>query len=270
MPDAEFEPGRRHARRNARRSNIEVDSVAWYGAHYSTMKRGPAKRMTISRAAERAGVGVETIRFYERRGLIEQPQKPHDGGYRCYDDTIVERIRFIRQAQELGFSLRQIAELLSLRADPTADCSDVRMQAVCKRDEVDRKIAQLTHIRAALDELIDTCPGGGALRACTIIDALDGHFTTKNDGSSANAEHAPQARKGPNMKTTAFRIDGMHCEGCARTIETIVTSAPGVRKATVSFKTREARVLFDPQVGNEDQIVAAIRKAGYSVANAAS
>jgi len=237
---------------------------------YPSMGRSLANGMTISRAAERADVGVETIRFYERRGLIEQPQKPRHGGYRFYDDLTVERIRFIRQAQELGFSLRQIAELLSLRADPTADCSDVRMRAVSKREEVDRKIAQLRHIRAALDELIDTCPGGGALRACTIIDALDGHFATKNDRPSTNAEHEPLAPKGQHMKTTAFRIDGMHCEGCARMIETLVATAPGVRKATVSFKTREARVLFDPQVGNEDQIAAAIRKAGYSVANAAS
>lgn len=233
------------------------------------MERSLANGLTIGRAAERAGVGVETIRFYERRGLIEQPQKPRHGGYRFYDDATVERIRFIRQAQDLGFSLRQIAELLSLRADPTADCSDVRMRAVSKREEVDRKIAQLRHIGAALDELIATCPGGGALRACTIIDALDGQFATKN-GPSAPAGHAPQAPKGQHMKTAAFRIDGMHCEGCARTIETLVATAPGVRKATVSFRTREARILFDPQEGNEDQIAAAIRKAGYSVANAAS
>src|SRR5919106_6714241 len=133
-----------------------------------------ATSKTISRAAEQAGVGIETIRFYERRGLIEQPPRPRGGGYRFYDDDGVERIRFIRQAQELGFSLREIAELLSLRADPAADCADVRAQAVAKRVEVDRKIAQLRHIRAALDELIATCPGGGALRACTIIDALAG------------------------------------------------------------------------------------------------
>lgn len=130
--------------------------------------------MTISRAAERARVGVETIRFYERRGLIKQPARPRSGGYRFYDDEVVERIRFIRQAQELGFSLREIAELLSLKADPGADCGDVRARAVIKRTDVSRKIAQLQQIQAALDELIASCPGGGALRACTIIDALNG------------------------------------------------------------------------------------------------
>lgn len=146
-----------------------------------------AKAITISRAAERAGVGVETIRFYERRGLIAQPPRPRSGGYRFYDEAVVERIRFIRQAQELGFSLREIADLLLLRADPSADCGDVRVQAVAKREDVDRKIAQLQHIRAALDALIASCPGGGALRACSIIDAFSAQRgDTNGDRSEAD------------------------------------------------------------------------------------
>jgi Hg(II)-responsive transcriptional regulator len=226
--------------------------------------------MTISRAAEQAGVGVETIRFYERRGLIEQPARPRSGGYRFYDDEVVERIHFIRQAQELGFSLREITELLSLRADPAADCGDVRTQAVSKLEEVDRKIAQLHHIRAALNELIASCPGGGALRACTIIDALNGRPAAKSDQPSAKARRWQQAPKGKNVKTATFKIDGMHCDGCARTIEALVSTEPGVRKATVSFKAREVRILFDPQALGEHQLAAAIRKAGYSVVNRSS
>ena len=231
-----------------------------------------AKAMTISRAAERAGVGVETIRFYERRGLIEQPLPPRSGGYRFYDDTVVERIRFIRQAQELGFSLREITELLSLRADPAADCGDVRAQAVAKREEVDRKMMQLQHIRAALDALIASCPGGGALRACTIIDALAGRSGSKANRSEA-AEPTPPGElrsqqrkaKGYRMKTTIFKIDGMHCEGCARTVRALISTTPGVQNATVSFKTLEARILFDPQAVSEDHLTATIRQAGYSV-----
>ena len=172
-----------------------------------------ARDITISRAAERAGVGVETIRFYERRGLIEQPLRPRSGGYRFYDDTVIERIRFIRQAQELGFSLREITELLSLRADPAADCGDVRVQAVAKREEVDRKMAQLQHIRAALDALIASCPGGGALRACTIIDALAGRSGSKANRSEAlrpapSGEPQSQQRKAKErkMKTAILKI----------------------------------------------------------------
>ena len=85
--------------------------------------------MTISKAAHKAGVGVETIRFYERKGLIEQPLTPQDGGFRVYPDETVERLRFIRQAQEVGFSLREIDDLMSLRADPSADSGDVRERA---------------------------------------------------------------------------------------------------------------------------------------------
>ncbi len=128
--------------------------------------------LTISKAATKAGVGVETIRFYERKGLIEQPPKPSDTGFRTYPEKTVQRVRFIRQAQEIGFSLREIEELLSLRADPSADCSDVRERAAAKLEEVDRKMGQLGRIRSALDELIAACPGRGALRECSIMDAL--------------------------------------------------------------------------------------------------
>lgn len=145
--------------------------------------------LTISRTAILAGVGVETIRFYERRGLIKQPPRPRNGGFRCYDEVVVDRVRFIRQAQELGFSLREIKDLLSLRADPAADCGDVRKQALIKREEVNRKIAQLQQIRAALDELITSCPGGGALRACTILGAL-------NTGRAATTELRTRHRIG--------------------------------------------------------------------------
>jgi MerR family mercuric resistance operon transcriptional regulator len=128
--------------------------------------------MTISKAARNAGVGIETIRFYERKGLIEQPLKPQDGGYRTYPIETVERIKFVRQAQEIGFSLREIDELLSLRADPSADCSDVRERAAAKLEEVDRKMARLGQIRSALNELIAACPGRGALGTCSIMVSL--------------------------------------------------------------------------------------------------
>ena len=129
---------------------------------------------TIASAARRAGVGVETIRYYERRGLIEQPRKPQSGGYRDYPEDTVERIRFIRRAQEIGFSLAEIAELLSLRADPRSDSAQVRGRAEDKLAQVNEKIAELERIRAALEGLIATCPGGGALRACSIMEMLVG------------------------------------------------------------------------------------------------
>ncbi len=129
------------------------------------------KPLTISKAAEAAGVGVEAIRFYERQHLIAQPPRP-DRGVRGYSDELVARIRFIKKGQQLGFSLREIRELLALRADPLTDCSDLREQALVKLNEVRLKIAQLKEIGGALETLIATCPGRGALAACSIIEAL--------------------------------------------------------------------------------------------------
>lgn len=128
--------------------------------------------MTIGRLARKARVGVETIRFYERKGLIEQPRRPRDGGYRVYPEETAHRIRFIRQAQELGFSLREVEDLLSLRADPESDSADVRARAAAKLAEVKRKITELERIRAALEDLIAACPGRGALRNCSIMETL--------------------------------------------------------------------------------------------------
>jgi MerR family transcriptional regulator, copper efflux regulator len=129
-------------------------------------------KMTIGCAAREAGVGVETIRFYERKGLIRQPLKPTDGGYRSYPDETVEKIRFIRKGQELGFSLREIQDLLSIQADPAADSSVVRSKAVSKLEEVQNKIAQLIHIRETLESIIATCPGSGSTACCSILDAM--------------------------------------------------------------------------------------------------
>jgi MerR family mercuric resistance operon transcriptional regulator len=134
-------------------------------------KRG----LTIGKAARKAGVGVETIRFYERRGLIEQPARPMGSGFRSYPEDIVERIRFIRQAQELGFSLREVCELLDLRAEPRADAADVRARATAKLANVNDKLQQLQRIKDALETLIAACPGHGALDCCSIMEALEGH-----------------------------------------------------------------------------------------------
>ena len=129
--------------------------------------------MTIGGVARQAGVGVETIRYYERKGLIDKPPKPAFGGYRLYAHAVARRVRFIRQAQELGFSLKEIAELLSLKADPRIDCGDVRDRASAKLGEVNDKIARLESIARALEGLVAACPGSGALSNCSIMEELD-------------------------------------------------------------------------------------------------
>src|SRR5438445_10622353 len=87
--------------------------------------------LTIGQLARRAGVGIETVRFYERQGLLEEPARK-ESGYRQYQEDVVARLRFIKRAKELGFSLREIMELLSLRVDPTTRCAEVRSKAAAK------------------------------------------------------------------------------------------------------------------------------------------
>jgi MerR family copper efflux transcriptional regulator len=149
--------------------------------------------LTIGRAARSAGVNVETIRFYERRGLIKQPRKPANGGFREYDLGTLAHIRFVRQAQELGFSLSEVRELLSLRADPFADCAEVRQRASAKLADVRGKIERLQRIGAALETLIAACPGGGALKACSILEAMEPE--PEGRGPEAGAVPAASNRK---------------------------------------------------------------------------
>ena len=128
--------------------------------------------MGIGELAEGAGVGVETVRFYESKGLITQPMRPKDGGYRDYPVEMVHHIRFIRNAQQLGFSLKEVNELLALESGPHAQCGDVRVRAESKLNEVEEKIASLNRIKAALVTLIDVCPGKGPTRDCSILSEL--------------------------------------------------------------------------------------------------
>ncbi|MBI1285475.1 MAG: MerR family DNA-binding protein [Thiobacillus sp.] len=130
--------------------------------------------LTIGHAAKKAGVGTETIRFYERKGLIARPSRPRNGGFRSYSDAHVDRLRFIRSAQQLGFSLREIGELLSLEADANADCKEVHAKASRKLEEVELKIRRLRAVRAALKTVVSTCPKKGrAAGRCTILQALN-------------------------------------------------------------------------------------------------
>jgi len=131
------------------------------------------KPLTIGEIARQATVGVETIRFYERRGLVERPLKPKGAGYRVYPEDVVKRVRFIRQAQEIGFSLREIQELLGLKADPSGCCVDVRERAISKLEEVRDKIDKLRRMGTALERLIGACPGRGPVADCSILEALD-------------------------------------------------------------------------------------------------
>jgi Hg(II)-responsive transcriptional regulator len=119
-----------------------------------------------------AGVNVQTLRYYERRGLLERPAR-RPSGYRDYSPDAVRAIRFIKRAQELGFPLTEIAELLRLRNDQIASCSEVRAAALAKIEDVDRKIESLRAMKRALGILASSCRTDGSARKCPILEALD-------------------------------------------------------------------------------------------------
>lgn len=128
--------------------------------------------MLISETARRAGVGVETIRFYERKGLIGRPLRPTASGYRQYSAETVHHIRFIKCAQQLGFSLAEVRELQALESASGAQCIDVRERARLKLADVMARIENLTRIKSVLEQLIDACPGQGSARKCSILNEI--------------------------------------------------------------------------------------------------
>lgn len=127
--------------------------------------------LTIGQLAKQSQVNIETIRYYERRGILPEPPR-RESGYRQYSLDAVERIRFIRRAQELGFSLKEIAELLSLRVDPGTTAGDIRRRAEAKLAAIDAKIRDLQRMKAALMKLAAACRGRGPTSECPILDAL--------------------------------------------------------------------------------------------------
>lgn len=134
------------------------------------------QHLTIGNVARRAGVGIDTIRYYEREGLLPPPQR-RASGYRDYGLDMVERLRFIRRAKDLGFTLEEIRELLALSTDRERGVQSVKQRAQVRLDQVNQRIRELQRMRRGLQQLIDACPGHGALEHCPILRALGGEET---------------------------------------------------------------------------------------------
>lgn len=123
--------------------------------------------------ARQAGVNVETLRFYERNGILPEPPR-RASGYREYPPETVSRIRFIKRAQELGFSLREIKELLNLRTVPRAKAGNVRRMAEAKLVDIDHKIQDLQAMKQTLTDLLRACDSRQPVASCPIIESLSG------------------------------------------------------------------------------------------------
>src|SRR5947209_14414329 len=128
--------------------------------------------LTTGEVAKRGGVNLETIRYYERRGLLPKPSRT-PAGYRAFGTDAVRRLRFIKHAQELGFSLKEVKELLALRVDARTSCADVRTRAEAKIADIDQKLRALRAMKQALVRLTAACVGRGPVSACPILESLD-------------------------------------------------------------------------------------------------
>lgn len=128
--------------------------------------------MRIGEIATQAAVNVQTLRYYERRGLLPPPSR-RPSGYRDYDTTAVERVRFIRRAQCLGFMLEEIAELLALRADAGAACPGVERRARATIARVDQQLIALGQMRTALVRLAETCRSRVPTGDCPVLSAIE-------------------------------------------------------------------------------------------------
>ena len=128
--------------------------------------------LSIGQVARRAGVGVETVRFYKREGELSEPPR-RAPGYRQYSEQVVKRIHFIKRAQKPGFSLKEIAELLMLCVDGQTSCEEVKQHTEAKIAEVERKLIELQRMRQALLQVAALCTGQGPASRCPMLDALD-------------------------------------------------------------------------------------------------
>lgn len=127
---------------------------------------------TIGQLARRANVNLETIRFYERKGLLPEPPR-NNSGHRQYSLTDLKRTDFIKRTQSLGFSLQEISDLLSLKVESGKTCADVKQRVKSKLIDIEEKIQTLQRMRDILMSLEANCPGKGSLAECPILEALD-------------------------------------------------------------------------------------------------
>lgn len=129
-------------------------------------------QLTIGKVAEQAGLNIQTVRYYERRGILS-PDGHLDSGYRLYNDEAVKKLLFIKNAQNLGFSLEEIAGLLRLRVSHRARCADVKRKAETKLEDVHARLSRLRALETALKHLIRACRNQSTTDNCPILTSLE-------------------------------------------------------------------------------------------------
>ena len=135
-------------------------------------KRG-ASTLSVGQLAKRVGLNIQTVRYYEREGLLPEPERT-SGGHRLYSEEDILRLQFIQGAKDCGFTLREIADLMQMRDSDIATCTDVRERAKAKLAETEHKLKQMNTLKKHLKKLIADCPGGDVgVDCCNIISDLE-------------------------------------------------------------------------------------------------
>ena len=157
-----------------RRERSKNHLTRWLGTGFTIIirERFPVTGLTSGELAKRSSVNLQTIRYYEQQGLLPTPPRTQSG-YRSFPADTVHRIRFIKRAQELGFQLDEIRELLSLRIDPSTTCAEVRRHAEAKIEDVNARIQRLRAMKKALTRLAAACSGRVPVGECPILESLD-------------------------------------------------------------------------------------------------
>ncbi len=154
-----------------------------------TVMNGEDRQLTRGELAKRGGVNIETIRYYERRGLLPKPPRSASG-YRLFSVEDTRRVHFIKRAQELGFSLKEIEELLTLQNEPHTTRAAVRKRAEAKIADIEKKLRDLQAMKESLERLTATCSGRGSVCGCPILESFDAreeiHNGSKGKGKKAS------------------------------------------------------------------------------------
>lgn len=203
------------------------------------------RRMRIGELAEQLGVNTKTIRYYERIGLLPEPER-RPSGYRTYDAGDAERLAFVRSAQRFGLKLDEIREVIALRDRGERPCGFVIGTVRRELAGLDRRIGEMQAMRSQLRELVEhaeATPSVGGGRYCELL------------------EHRGDAEDQMAIETT-FKVP-MHCGGCENAVRTALQRTEGVIRATADHRRDEVKLRFDPERLSEEQIRERIRVAGF-------
>jgi MerR family transcriptional regulator, copper efflux regulator len=203
------------------------------------------ERLTIGEVAKQAHVRIGTLRYYERTGLVASPPRSASN-YRLYPQETVRRVQFIKRAQELGFSLKEIMELLALRATPETPCADIRQRALDKITTIEEKIQTLNAIKHALAKLVAECSGQGEITDCSILAALATEEKVHNGkGTTMATKRTIEIFSAgcPACEETVTLVNRIACPSCDVTV--LDMHNPEVARRAKSFRDSQRACCCD-------------------------